>query len=134
MSGMNELNRRRFVRVTLDLPLACVIGSADPVPAVTRDVGRGGFCVDTVRPLEIGAPVLLRFALAVTGGAPLELKGRVAWREEADRQFRLGLRACHDEPDVAVTLGDLMLLGLRQQGVVPPPASSLRASPGLSAA
>lgn len=86
--------------------------------ATLINVDHGGICVSLTHPLEKGQRVMLNIDRPKHGDGTVELKGRVAWSEQAGTGYRAGIRVYHDEADARVALCALMCAALKKQAAV----------------
>jgi uncharacterized protein (TIGR02266 family) len=75
-------DKRNFERRTLLSEIRYVSNSPE-LRARISDISVGGIFVDTVNPLDLGAPVQFKLSLPVGDGErEIEGEGKVTWRQE----------------------------------------------------
>jgi hypothetical protein len=83
---------RRHPRFEVQLEAQVQLGG-HTIPALTKDVSRGGICIVCARDASPGTVIRLRLALALGNGAfseQLELSARVIWCTAVDGRHQLG--------------------------------------------
>ena len=97
--------QRHYSRVPYHKSVHYRHGVAIGGSAVCTDVGLGGLNLRVGRYLRPGTLLMVTFNESTSDGAPLQLKGRIAWCRGADGyHFAAGLRVFHDEPESVTAL------------------------------
>jgi len=83
----DNFNRRASARASATVPVSFRAGQTIAA-AETRDISRGGICIQTMDPLPAGTPLSLTMRLPGSG-AEISAPGRIIW---ADRRLGMGVQ------------------------------------------
>jgi c-di-GMP-binding flagellar brake protein YcgR len=87
--------RRRSQRAAIAVPCRLERRAGSPIDGRTIDIGTGGMCVETSRPLATDE--LLRFEIALTGAGPVQGQARVL-RQQGFKHYALRFERISEEP------------------------------------
>ena len=94
MTGFTDRRTSERYNVKVEVNLKRILDSSI-FTSFTRDLSRGGLCLNLKSPLEPNEQLKLQMSLILSPDAqsePLELKGRVAWcSEDDDGQYQIGV-------------------------------------------
>lgn len=111
-------DQRRFMRIPHRGSILYRYASSESAAAHSVDVSHGGVCLALGRYLKPGRFVLLTLEPGPQRPAWAELKAQIAWcRPTSDPHvFLAGAYVFRDEPEVAVTMSELVYHALHQGG------------------
>lgn len=118
---MSAADKRVFPRFACELAVELQSPAGRVHPGVTRNLSRGGICLETVDALAIGDEVVVRVTLVFDQdrtSEPLELPARVVWCTSFGDAHQVGTQFRPMTQDRATYL-DMFLRYLAQQ--TPPP-------------